>query len=102
MTLLREVFGIIVQNGEHAVNQLVPLFPQCFLTYQTEIIIFANAVNLNKSNNSLFGKVKAISLKPYDVTPCLPCCIVGLFGGNLDFNMDRIVMMPDEYLKSQF
>ena len=26
-----------------------------------------------------------ISLKPYDVTPCLPCCIVGLFGGKLGF-----------------
>ena len=26
-----------------------------------------------------------ISLKPYDVTPCLPCCIVGLFGGKFRF-----------------
>ena len=26
-----------------------------------------------------------ISLKPYDVTLCLPCCIVGLFGGKLRF-----------------
>ena len=41
-----------------------------------------------------------ISLKPYDVTLCLRCCIVGLFGGNLDFNMDKIVIMREEYLKS--
>ena len=44
--------------------------------------------------------MSSISLKPYDVTPCLPCCIVGLFGGNVDFNMNRIVMTREEYLKS--
>ena len=47
-----------------------------------------------------WSKLKLISLKPYDVTPCLQCCIVGLFGENLDFNMDRIVIMREEYLKS--
>ena len=26
-----------------------------------------------------------ISLKPYDVTPCLQCCTVGFFGGKLRF-----------------
>ena len=31
--------------------------------------------------NSLFRK----SLKAYDGTPCLPCCIMGLFWGKLRF-----------------
>ena len=42
-----------------------------------------------------------ISHKPYDVTPCLPCCIVGLFGDNLDFNMNKIVIIREDYLKKR-
>ena len=30
-------------------------------------------------------KKRVISLKPYDIMPCLLCCIVGLSGGKLRF-----------------
>ena len=48
---------------------------------------FKNCVHPSIKNHITENKVQTlqksirISLKPYDVTPCLPCCIVGLFWG---------------------
>ena len=48
-TLRKKPFENIVQKGENAGDQHFLLFPQCFLLFQTEIIILAR-VDLSSAN----------------------------------------------------
>ena len=62
MTLKKKAFEIIVGKGDNAGNHHFLLFPQCFLSFTKQILIFqlhlssANAFNLDHSKNWSFGK----------------------------------------------